>query len=190
MVNTELSLISDLIDAIDKAYDLILKISADLKDSLQKKNKKKTTKQIENLRDVVGQIDSIFTKFKNDLQILEMTNQTDKYKDHFYEFCEAFKKINDLTGSLYHIHSMSYFHKFPNLRENLYLKIALEEHFFIHPEICFTPDGRLDYPSYSRFKLIIDYICAETRGALVSLNEHLDTGHDASRKSHWHRFID
>jgi hypothetical protein len=91
----------------------------DLKHAIENRKTNKIHEQIENLRNLIGRIDDMYTRLEIKLNSMEQNGHTDKYPQHVQEFEVIYNKIKDIHLEIDRIVYMDYFHKYPELREKL-----------------------------------------------------------------------
>lgn len=168
MSSTPLQFVTDFVNSADKAYNLAARIRNDFEGYLSRREYTKIRKELERLRDLVGEIDAMFSKLHVDLYLME-ERDPNEYQKHLDDFEEIFQSSQRIGFQILEISEMQYFHKFPTLREKLYWKIGFEATYNRERErTAFWGD-------YETLKGFVDRVYRSTRDALLALNVHLES---------------
>ena len=157
---------SDFIDATAKAYDLGKIIYSDIKNYKEAKDKKEVKKQLEDLRDHIGEIDSQLSRLHSKLTLDK--DKTD-YQKNVDDFGRMYSRIQSIGISIMMISQLPYFHKFPILRDILNMKIGSEA---VDADKI---DKEVYWKDYDTFEQFIARMRQTTRTALTAMNVHIES---------------
>jgi hypothetical protein len=173
MNSNDLSFISDFVKLAEECYDFATIIWHDFGNYNSERRQDKIKKKIEKLRDLIGSIDSMFSKLKIDLEIWHENSDPQEYEKHIHEFKTVFRKTQDVTNPILSIAESSYFNNFPELRDSIFMKVGMETTSEFTYYTGIDPEEDLGWKDYPTFKGFVDNIQNKTRKALNDLNNHL-----------------
>ena len=159
------------IETLERSYNLLKEITEDLVACVKLRERSRIQTAVRQLRNQVGEIDSIFSKIRAKMQIATDRNDTSWYGTNKSELEEVRKLIEKMSGML--LDSLSkmesenrdFMNEHPKLRDALHLKLESEG--------IDDLDRSTEDEARNQFIWWVNYCANETRKALELLNEEL-----------------
>ena len=114
--------IHDIVDGVDKAYDLGIKIGKDIQKYRKIKDQTKEKEAVEDLKDLVGQINVLFTKLDVELKTIRKEKKIPLYYENINEFIKIYRKIKRLSKKLRILNNLTIYRKHPHLQRIITIK--------------------------------------------------------------------